>query len=239
MKNELVIIKKQGVFCSSEVVADKFGKRHNYVIKKIQQLQTKFGTIKGLKSLTLNFHKTTNKYRNQEYLVYLMDKETFSLLCMQFTGDRALEWQAKFTHAFHAMERMLLLQNNLEWKQTRIQGKQIHRNLTDEIKNFVDYATQQGSENAKKYYITITKMEYKALRLIEKNEKVDDNFRNTLDIMDLNHLIAAEGVARKALIIGMEQQLHYKDIYQLAKNNVFQLADMMIIPQLTVGSTVI
>jgi len=39
-------------------------------------------------------------------------------------------------------------------------------------------------------------------------------------------------VARKALMDGIEQGLHYKDIYQLAKQRVFQLADIMVIPQI-------
>lgn len=78
------------------------------------------------------------------------------------------------------------------------------------------------------------RLQYKALKLIEKNEKIDKQFRNTLDIMDLHNLLSAEQVARKALIDGIEQKLHYKDIYQLAKQRVFQLADIMIIkPKLT------
>ena len=132
------------------------------------------------------------------------------------------------------MERSLLRQKNLVWQREREQGKQIHLNLTDEIKTFIDYATTQGSKNANKYYITINLMQYKALGLIEKNEKIDNQFRNTLDIMDLNNLESSEKVARKALIDGMEQKLHYKDIYQLAKQRVLLLSDIMIIkPKLT------
>jgi len=52
-------------------------------------------------------------------------------------------------------------------------------------------------------------------------------------MMDLHNLLSAEQVARKALLDGMNTKLHYKDIYQLAKQRVFQLADIMIIPQTT------
>ena len=135
----------------------------------------------------------------------------------------------KFNLAFYQMEQALLRQNNLEWKQEREQGKEIRLALTDEIKTFIDYATANGSENAQYYYTTITKMQYKALGLIENNEKINKDFRNTLDIMDLHNLISSEQVARKALLEGVEQKLHYKDIFQLAKQRVLQFADIILI----------
>ena len=129
------------------------------------------------------------------------------------------------------MERRLLNQNNLEWKQEREQGKQIRLEFTDEIKTFVDYATAQGSQNAQRYYANFTKMNYKALGLIEKNEKIDKQFRNLLDRMDLHNLVTAEYHAKSALLEGMERELHYKDIYQFAKQRVIKLADVLLLPE--------
>lgn len=162
-----------------------------------------------------------------------MNKPAFSFLVMRFTGKKAIEWQLKFNAAFYQMEQAILRQSNAEWIATREGSKQARLALTDEVKPFIGYAIRQGSNNAKKYYLLITKMEYKALGLIEKNEKISDEFRNTLNMMDLSHLISAEYVARNALVEGMEQSLHYKDIYQLAKQRVLQLADILIVrPQI-------
>ena len=210
-----------------------WGRQH--VIQKTDKLISDLVILDSEKLLTKNnkrteiFKEKSHFYRGQNFRYFEMNKPAFSLLVMGFTGQKLLKWKRKFNDAFYLMEQALLRQRNLEWKREREQGKAIHLNLTDEIKTFVEYATSQGSKNANKYYITITKMQYKALGLIEKNEKIDKQFRNILDVMDLHNLLSAEIVARKALIEGVEQSLHYKDIFQLAKQRVLQLADILII----------
>lgn len=228
MKNDLVYTKGKQIFCDSRMVAEKFGKKHAYVIRTIQTLISKYDAIKGDFGSPLIIARE-DEYRGQKYIYYDMDRDFFSHLAMRFSGNKAFEWQRKFIQAFRLLEESQLQQSNLEWQREREQGKAIRLEFTDEIKNFVDYAIDQGSANAKKYYITLTKLQYKALKLIEKNEKIDKQFRNTLDTMELYSLLTAERVAKKALMDGMEQQLHYKDIYQLAKNRVLQLADIMLI----------
>ncbi len=68
-------------------------------------------------------------------------------------------------------------------------------------------------------------MEYKALELIAKNEKVSKNFRDTLDAMQLSFLVTAEQVAKSAIQQGMDDGLHYKDIYQFSKEKVCYFAE--------------
>ncbi len=224
----LVALKGRKILCDSRTVADKFRKKHSHVVKLIRKLSCDFKEIKGNPKSPL-IQEKEDEYRGRKYIYYDMDKEFFTHLTMRFRGEKAFEWQRKFIKSFFQMEQALLRQSNLEWQQEREQGKQIRIELTDEIKTFIDYAVGQGSKNAKRYYTTITKMQYKALGLIEKNEKVDKQFRNALDSMELNSLLSAERVARKALTDGVEQKLHYKDIFQLAKINVIQLADIMVI----------
>lgn len=239
MKNELVHSWKSEVYCDSRTIAEEFNKQHQHILRKIDQLRTELANLDHQNGTPKNdvieiFKERTHFYRGQSFRFFDMNRPAFSLLVMGLTGKKALKKKRIFNLAFYQMEEALLRQDNLEYQKTREQGKQIRLGFTDEIKLFIDYATTQGSKNAKKYYITLTKLQYKALKLIEKNEKIDKQFRNTLDIMDLHNLLSAEQVARKALIDGIEQKLHYKDIYQLAKQRVFQLADIMIIkPKLT------
>lgn len=235
MENELVHSKKEEIFCDSRTIAEKFGKQHKNVLQKIDNLLADLEKLvaenQAVKksNYPLLFIEKTHAYRGKAFRYVEMNKPAFSLLVMKFSGRKALRWQTRFNAAFYEMEQALLRQSNLEWQREREQGKQIRLSLTDEIKTFVEYAANQGSKNAKTYYVTITKLQYKALGLIEKNEKIDKQFRNTLDAMELNSLLSAERTARKALLDGMEQELHYKDIYQLAKQRVFQLADIMVI----------
>ena len=227
MENNLVVLKGQEILCDSRVVADKFGKKHAYAADVIKKLISDF---KGQPTRPLCREKLS-EYKGQEYTYYEMDKKFFTHLAMRFKGKKAFEWQIKFIDAFFQMEQELLKRSNLEWKTNRNQGKQIHLNLTDEIKLFIEYAKKQGGTptGCDRYYSNITKMEYVALGFIEQNEKVSKDFRNTLDLMELNHLIAAECVARKAIMEGMAQELHYKDIFQLAKIEATKLADIMVI----------
>jgi len=213
----------------SKLIADKFGKKHAYVVTLIKKLVLDFDEIKESESPLIL--EKEDEYRGKKYIYYEMDREFFSHLSMRFKGKEAFKWQKQFIRAFFQMEQMLLRQSNLEWQREREQGKQIRLALVDEIKDFVDYAIEQGSKNAKHYYATITKLQYKALGLIEKNEKIDKRFRNTLDIMDLHNLLSAEMIARKALLSGINQKLHYKDIFQLAKQRVLQFADIILIPE--------
>ncbi len=234
MENELVRSYRNEILTNSMIIAEKFGKSHKNVLQKIDNLQKNLSIIMAEKSVTKKnkeievFRERTRTVRGREFRYVEMNKPAFTLLVMGFTGKKALEWRRTFNAAFYQMEHILLNNANLEWKQNREQGKQIRLGLTDTIKDFVDYATNQGSKSAFRYYSNITKMTYKALRLIEKNEKVSKDFRNTLEIMDLHMLLSAEMTARKALAESMKKGLHYKDCYQVAKQKVMQLADLMI-----------
>lgn len=223
--SDLVIVHGKKILCDSRIVADRFGKKHAFIIRIINKLINDF---KGDPKSPLILKKE-DEYRGKKYIYYEMDKEFFTHLMMRFKGKKAFEWQCAFVKAFFQMEQALLRQSNLEWQREREQGKQIRLDLADEIKEFIEYATTNGSQNAKNYYATITKMQYKALGLIEKNEKINKTFRNTLDLMDLHNLISSEQIARKALIEGMGRNLHYKDIYQLAKQRVLKFADIILI----------
>ena len=234
-KESLVVVRNNETFADSRVIAEKLGKQHQHVLRKIDQLQKEIadlgvpngGTKKG--KGTEIFKKKTRFYRGQTFRYFEINKPAFSLLVMGFTGKKSLVVKRAFNDAFYDMERMLLNHANLEWTRSREQGKQIRLEMTDTVKEFVEYSTKQGSKNAKMYYANLTVMTYKALSLIEKNEKVGKDFRNKLDQMDLFLLTSAEMVARKAIAEGMELNLHYKEIYQFAKQKVMELADLMII----------
>lgn len=219
--NDLVVMHKDKPMVSSQLVADKFGKAHRDVMRAIKNIDCSM-EFKVRNFAQCNF---TNKM-NRSFDGYMMTRDGFSFLCMGFTGKEASKWKEAYIEAFNSMERDLYSNNDkLEWKQARLQSKEARKSVTDAIKDFVDYATKQGSKSANMYYPNITKMEYKALELISKNEKVSTGFRDSLDVIDLSFLSAAEQIARASLIKGMEQELHYKDIYQMAKTKVCAYAE--------------
>ena len=208
---------------TSRVVAQVFGKAHRDVLRAIRNLETpdEFNLR--------NFAQTEFKDdKGRAFPEYTMTRDGFMFLVMGFTGAKAVGMKLKFIEAFNAMEAKLAKQNDqVEWKVARLQGKAIRSVLTDTLQEFVQYAKAQNSENAERYYGSITLMEYKALSLIEKGAKVGKNFRDTLDGMQVATLTVAENVARQAIQRGMAQKMHYKEIYQMAKMDVERLADVV------------
>ena len=162
--NNLVEIQEGQPVVNSLKVAEKFGKAHRSVLLAIRNLDCSSGFILH------NFMQSTytNK-QNKTVPCYLLTRDGFSFLCMGFTGKEAARWKEAYINAFNQMEKALLKQQDkLEWKQARLQSKEVRKSVTDTIKNFVDYATSQGSKSASMYYDNITKMEYAALELVEK-----------------------------------------------------------------------
>jgi len=232
MKKELVTIKGSWVFCNSQMVAEKFRKRHQYIIDKIEKLIADFDEIKGEEILPLNFQKFLAEYRGQKYKNYNMDRRSFTLLCTQFTGKKALEWQTKFVDAFLLLEkRQLISEQNKkseQWLTQRKQGKLARKSETDTIKDFIEYATAQGSTKAHFYYKHFTDVCYKCLQLIQHKQP---KLRETLDLLELHQLMMAEVVAERSLQKWMGEKEHYRAIFVLVKQDLERFAGSLILPQ--------
>lgn len=213
------------------MVAKKFGKRHAEVVRVIENLINDIAKLRVIS----NHPKTSkqiSKYRGNTFTYYEMDREFFSLLAMRFKGKKAFEWQVRFNKAFYEMEkRLILLQSNQQsemWLAQRKQAKLIRREETDVIKQFVEYATNQGSTKAQFYYKHITVAVYKCLGLIQYQRP---KLRETLDLMQTNQLIMAEMVARKSLVDRMAEGEYYKTIFTLVKQDLEQFADSFLLRQ--------
>jgi phage regulator Rha-like protein len=233
-EKELAYIARGAILCDSRVVADKLaGGKHARVKNVIEKLIKRHEKIKGERGLPLNKYSPEwilkeSSYRSQRFTYYEMNKTAFTLVAMRFQTDEAYEWQLRFAATFQAMEKALLNQTDSNWKQVRKDGKEARLEFTGCVKEFVEYATGQGSKSSFRYYGNLTKMEYAALRLIEYKEKVPSNFRDTLDRMELFMLIMAEHVANETIKQGMEDGLHYKEIFLLAKQAVLKYADSVL-----------
>ncbi|CAM0108917.1 transcriptional regulator [Vibrio phage 209E38-1] len=214
---------------SSKNVAEKFGKQHRDLlvkIRKIIQMNSDFGE----RNFSLSSYISD---QNKELPCYNMTRDGFTMLAMELSGKKVFEWKIKYIEAFNAMESRLLKETDtLEWKQARLQGKQARRSFTDVVKEFVQYATDQGSKSASMYYMNITKMEYAALELTEKGQKTPKDFRETLDCMDLCFLASAEQIAKNAIKHGIDSGMYYKEIYKLAKDKVFTYSETVKLPRL-------
>lgn len=101
---ELVIIVNNQVVVSSRRVAENFEKRHDSVLRDIENIVA--GLPQNCGDL---FSKTTyiHEQNKQEYPEYLMNRDGFTLLAMGFTGSAAMQWKLKYIQAFNEMEKQI------------------------------------------------------------------------------------------------------------------------------------
>jgi len=115
--NEISLISNEnGVYASTRDVAKNFNKKHAEVLYAIEGRIDKDGKPKNNGILMSGISQLSKMFIKTEYVdsmgriknEYLMDRDGFSLLCMGFTGNEALEWKLKYIEAFNKMEGTIL-----------------------------------------------------------------------------------------------------------------------------------
>ena len=90
---------------NSLLVAEKFNKEHQHVLRDIRAL------IEGMSKIgeTPLFAETTyvHQQNGQIYPMYAMNRDGFTLLAMGFTGKRAMKFKIEYINAFNAMEKKI------------------------------------------------------------------------------------------------------------------------------------
>ena len=97
----------------------------------------------------------------------------------------------------------------------------IRRVETDAIKEFIEYAKNNGSSSSERYYMIITKATNEILG-IEKGQ------RDSLTASQLEHLAMVERVIASTLMQGIEKGMNYKDIYKLASSKARQVYNVVV-----------
>ena len=166
------------------------------------------------------------KTRGRPVTYALLDElQATFLITLMKNSPKVIEFKAALTKEFFRQRKVILAMRSNhedeEWKQQRVEGKMRYMQKVDVIKQFVEYATAQGSKNAEKYYANLAKMENRALFFLEQRYS---NVREMLDLRQLMIVAVADDVIEKALKEGMLASLHYKECYELAKDRVLALS---------------
>ena len=103
----------------------------------------------------------------------------------------------------------------------RTEGKMIRRVETDAIKEFIEYAKNNGSQSSERYYAIITKATNEILG-------IEAGKRDELSAKQLEHLAMVERVIASALTQGIEKEMNYKDIYKLASSKAKQVYQVVV-----------
>lgn len=104
--NELVFKGQNNkVVTTSLKIAEVFGKEHQHILRDIREL------IDGVSKIgdTPMFEETTyiHPQNKQQYPMFLMNRDGFTLLAMGFTGDKALRFKMAYINASNEMEKAL------------------------------------------------------------------------------------------------------------------------------------
>lgn len=223
----LVLVVNNDVFTTSRIIAEKTNNSIysvNKLISTHKEHLSEFGDIR----FEIQKPDKKSKGGRPTETYFLNEQQTTLLLTFMRNSEVVIEFKKVLVKEFYKMKTALasamVRKSNEEWKETREFGKVARVDNTYYIQKFIEYAMEQGSQSAKMYYQNFTKMENKALFILE------GKFKNIRDLMTGQQLMIisnADMIITQALIYGMNEKMHYKDIYKLAKERVEIFASMM------------
>lgn len=211
---ELVYLKNDEAMTDSLKVTETFGKRHDRVIRAIENIINDSPQKWG-QCFKASSYKDESGKSNK---MYLMNEKAFSVLVMGFTGKKALEWKWKYAEAFEKMRSFISEKQTTAWIETRQVGKLTRKAETDTIQRLVEYAKGQGSTHSNMLYMTYTKL---------ANHMAGISKRDQATTMELNNLSLIENIILHVIDTGILTRKHYKEIYKDCKarlETVSQLA---------------
>jgi len=207
---------------SSLIISDGMKQSHRATLILIDKYAEQ---LKDLGTFSFEMRKSAGR---PQRVAWLNEQQTLFLCSLMRNSKIVVEFKKRVAGDFVKMKNAILeiktRQKNSEWIETRRQGKISRKSETDIIKDFVEYATSQGSKSAKMYYTNITKMENKALFVVSQKFK---NLRNILDGQQLAVINTCDQLVSKSIRDGMKDNLHYKGIYKKAKSDVLNLVDLI------------
>lgn len=124
--DDLVLQHGDEAVTTSLKVAETFGKRHDHLLRDIENLKKdvpNFGEIFSIANFPDNYGRDRRGY--------LMNRDGFSLLVMGFTGKKAMQFKLAYINAFNRMENTI-----------RNGGFYIPNNLPDALRLAADQAEQ-------------------------------------------------------------------------------------------------
>lgn len=223
MTKELVYIENKKCYTDSILVGEEFDISHNNLLKKIRKIESEIDKNSFSDMFILSSKKNS---QNREFDVYKMNRDGYMFLVMNISTSKAHQKKLMFIKAFNLMEQKLLSLVEPEWQKVRNQSKENRLAETDVIKEFVDYATNQGSKSAHMYYMNYSKATNKALGIIASK---DNNTRDLLDKMQLHQLILCEDLIKRIIKSEMNKNEHYKVIFEKCKVGLSNFANSLLI----------
>jgi phage regulator Rha-like protein len=219
--SELVVIEKNEIYTTSLIISENINIDHKSVVKLLKD----YSNIDELKRLTVA--KVSTKGR--AIINYLLTEEqALILVSLMNNTPEVIKFKVGLVKAFikyRKLSAQLLSQKtNQEWIEKRKETKVMRRECTDIIQQFIAYAEEQGSQSASKYYMNFSRMELTGLFLLEQKFP---NYRDIMNFRQLNLIEIADEVIANSLKDSMEKKIPYKECFQIAKECIIKLSNLM------------
>lgn len=155
-------------------------------------------------------------YNNNGKDIYMYNEQGIYTIVgksQQPKADEFNSWVADVIFNIRKNGYYIATEKDKEWLGARQEGKEVRKEETDIIKKFVEYAIENGSKNANRYYSNITKLVNKLAALADVK-----NPRDYATQKQLRDIMLMERAIEKLLLKYMATGMYYKDIYQEIKN---------------------
>lgn len=203
----LVELKGDELFTDSMIIAKGSENEHESVVALIKKHQSDFEDFGGI-----CFTDFKSGKRGRPTRVYWLNEEQATLLVTYLDNtDIVRKFKKELVRQFYAMRRILLERQTQTWQETRYQGKLTRKAETDVLKQLVEYAKGQGSQNADMLYMTYSKL---------ANKMAGISSRDTANVMQINNLNVIENIILHCVQLGILEDKHYKQIYQDSKKRL-------------------
>ncbi len=214
--NELLVMEKRSqAVTTSKNISEQFKKNHQHVLEKIRNLDC------SKEFWQSNFRPSTYKdSRGKTQSDYIVTKDGFIFLVMGFKGEKASEFKEKYISQFNKMEKFIHHKQSEEYIEARKDSKLLQKSTMDVVKDFVEYAKDNGSKSADRYYIIYNKLVNNILGIES----------NSLDNLDSKELLMRSKILdyiSKNVSIDIKNELYYKDIYKNCKYKLESMIDFI------------
>jgi len=234
---DLVFVHDDDIVIGTYKLSKGFGTTHQAVKKLVTKYHDRFERVGKRKigqqidvpisGFQIREFKSKKRRPDTEFL--LNEEQAMYLGTLLRNSDTVLDFKEHLVTEFRRMYKFLMSirnqKQNAEWLEKRASGKIERRLETDAIKEFIEYAISQGSKNAAKYYMIITKMQNSALFNMDMLTIECPNIRDVVDGLSLDALKMCDVIVAKTIRDKMKDKMFYKDIFQCAKARVESFAD--------------
>ena len=191
------------IVTDSRDVAAVLGKRHTEILRAVKTMCRHFSE-RNFASADFFIPATYTDEQGKPRPCYYLTQMGCEMIANKQTGAAGTLFTAQYVKVFHAMKEFIMERNSPIWQDTRELTKAVRKQETDAIREYVEYATAQGSTHAVRYYTSIS-------RLANKTAGITD--RDLAHVEQLSGLMLVERIIAEEIRAGIAAEKPYKQIY--------------------------